>query len=160
MSLSRKIAAALDGGPNDKTLPADLTIEDGASRLALHLTATGPVGLAFDRLEFAKASDAEWSSDRLQRAASGIASRLTYLMEPLVILENDQVGGEVELRSQAPTARGDQRAYYEVRLNRQGSLKFSRVAFDQATRKRKPVDCQMTREVLERLTDDLEVSLA
>jgi hypothetical protein len=79
-------------------------------------------------------------------------------MEPLVVLEVDPAAGEAELRSQSPTARGDLRAYYEVRLNAAGTLRFSRVVFDDASRRRRPAPCQMTREVLERLADDLVAS--
>jgi hypothetical protein len=89
-----------------------------------------------------------------------VAARVTYLMEPLVVIEVDPVGGEVELRSQSPTARNGQRTYYEVRMNRQGTLRLGRVAFDEQTRRRSAVTCQLTREVIERLTDDLVASLA
>jgi hypothetical protein len=80
-------------------------------------------------------------------------------MEPLVILEVDAEAGVAELKSQAPTPRGELRSYYEVTLNSVGALRLHRVAFDEATRRRKPVNCQMTVEVLERLTDDLVASL-
>ena len=81
-------------------------------------------------------------------------------MEPLKVLEIDAGGGEVQIRSQTPTARGDQRGFYEVRLFRQGTLRLERFAFDEATRQRQPTACQITREVLERLADDLVASVA
>ena len=81
-------------------------------------------------------------------------------MEPLVVLEVDAEAGEAELRSQAPTPRGELRSFYEVRLRREGALQLRRVAFDDATRRRQAVPCQMTVEVLERLADDLVASLA
>ena len=76
-------------------------------------------------------------------------------MEPLRVVEIDPVGVEVELRSAAPTQRNGVRAYYEVRLRRGGTLDLARVVFDDATRTRRDEPFQMTREVLERLTDDL-----
>jgi hypothetical protein len=159
MSLSQKIAAALDARPDNGALPCDVTAEDEPNRLTLRLTASGPVGLAFDGLDFATAARAEWAPDDLEAWGRRIAARVTYLMEPLVVLEHDKTEGEVELRSHAPTSRGDQRAYYELRLHRQGSLRLSRIAFDDAARRRRPVACQMTREVLERLADDLVASV-
>ena len=39
MSLSQKIAAALDENTKAYVLPCDVTVEDGPSRLTLHLTA-------------------------------------------------------------------------------------------------------------------------
>ena len=67
-------------------------------------------------------------------------------MEPLKVLEIDAGGGEVQIRSQSPTARADQRGYYEIRLFQQGSLRMERFAFDEATRQRRAVPCQLTRE--------------
>ncbi|AGA28877.1 hypothetical protein [Singulisphaera acidiphila] len=159
MSLSQKIAAALDALPDIDALPCPLTVEDVPHRLTLNLTAAGPVGIAFDSLDFATAARSGWSSEDLKAWADRIASRVTYLMEPLVVLEHDKVGGEVELRSQAPTSRGDRRTYFEVRLHHQGRLKLLRIAVDEPSRQRHPTSCQMTREVLERLADDLVESV-
>jgi len=160
MSLSRKIAAVLDARPEAGALPCDVAAEEGPHRVSLHVTASGPVGLAFDSLEFTTSARAEWSTDDLRRRGDRLAARLTYLMEPLVVLEVDPIEGEVELRSQSPTARDGRRSYYEVRLNRQGALRLGRVNYDESTRKRQPAFCQMTREVLERLTEDLVGSVA
>jgi hypothetical protein len=160
MTLSQKIAAALDARPAIGALPCHVSVEEGPSRLTLTLTAAGPVGLAFDSLEFATTARPEWSPEALRGWADRIAARVTYLMEPLVVLEQDKVGGEVALRSQSPTPRLDRRAYYEVRLGPNGALRLARVAFDETTRLRRPAPCQMTIEVLERLVDDLVASVA
>jgi hypothetical protein len=159
MSLSQKIAAALDAAPANGALPCPITVEDEPNRLTLGLTASGPVGIAFDRFDFATRARTEWSPEDLNAWADRISSRVTYLMEPLVVLEHDKVGGEVELRSQAPTTRGDRRSYFEVRLTRLGAMTLSRIAVDEASRKRQQTSCQMTREVLERLADDLVESV-
>jgi len=153
MSLSQKIAAALDSRPDIGALPCEISVEEGAHRLTVQLTASGPVGLAFSRVEFA-AEEGQHSPEALRAWGDRLASRLTYLMEPLVVLEHDPVGGEVEIRSKAPTARAGHRSYYEIRLNPSGTLNLSRVSFDESTRCRQPIPCQMTREVLDRLTDD------
>ena len=47
MSLSKKIAAALDENTKAYVLPCTVTVEDGPNRLTLHLTALDTVGLAF-----------------------------------------------------------------------------------------------------------------
>jgi len=159
MSLSQKIAAALDARPENGALPCRITVEDEPNRLTLGLTASGPVGMAFDSLDFATFARTEWSPEDLKAWADRIASRVTYLMEPLVVIEHDEVGGEVELRSQAPTPRGDRRSYFELRLNRHGTMTLSRIAVDETSRRRQPTTCQLTREVLERLTDDLVESV-
>ena len=154
MILSRKIDAALDG-PEAGTLPCNVAVEDAGHRLTLRLTASGPVGLAFSSLDFATTARAEWTPAMLKSWGDRIAARVTYLMEPLVVLEQDALAGDVEIRSHAPTARGDGRAYYEIRIDRAGALHLARVAFEESTRRRRPIDCMMTREVLERLVDDI-----
>jgi hypothetical protein len=159
MTLSRKIADAVESLPTGGPPPGLVEAEAGPSRLALNLTARGPVGLAFDGLDYARADRPDLSAEALRAWGDRLAARLTYLMEPLVVLEVDSQAGEAELRSQAPTPRGDLRSFYEVRLRREGSLHLRRIAFDEATRRRLVVPCQMTVEVLERLADDLVASL-
>ena len=150
MSLSRKIVAAVEAGGD-----SPLVSEAGPHRLSLQLTASGPVGVAFDALDFAILGQADLSAGALRGWGDRLAARLTYLMEPLVVLEVDAEAGEAELRSQAPTARDDRRSFTEVRLRRDGTLHLRRLAFETATRRRGVVASQMTLEALERLADDL-----
>ena len=159
MSLSKKIAAALDENTKVHVPPCAVTVEDGPHRLTLNLSALDTVGLAF--VHAGVRHDRAGPSGRRRRSASWgerLAGRVTYLMEPLKVLEVDAGGGEVQIRSQSPTARADQRGYYEVRLFNRGSLRMERYAFDEATRERRRVPCQLTREVLERLADDIAAS--
>ena len=153
--LSRKIAAAVDNHPG----PGPLSIDDAPRRLTLDLTSASPVGVAFNTLDFAAGDGATRSTDDLKRWGDRLAARLTYLMEPLVVLEVDVVGGEIELRSQSPSARDTLRSFYEVTLRRDGSLHLRRVAFDATDRCRRPIPCQLTREALDRLADDLVASV-
>jgi hypothetical protein len=159
MSLSRKIAAALDENTKVHAPPCEVAVDEGPHRLALNLTALDAVGVAFSSLEFATTSRPEWSSDALQDWGTRLAGRVTYLMEPLKVLEVDAAGGEVDLRSQAPTSRDEHRSYYQVRLFKQGRLLMERRAFDEASRRPRSASCQLTREVLERLADDIAASL-
>ena len=160
MTLSRKIAAAVDEITAPLEAPHEVTVEEGPSRLTLHLSAAGPVGLAFDALDFATTARPEWSPEALRGWGDRLAARLTYLMEPLVVLEHDPVDNQVEIRSESPTHRSGRRTYYEIRLQARGTLRLSRVSYDEATRQRQPVSCQLTREALERLADDLVASVA
>ena len=159
MSLSKKIAAALDENTRAYVLPCTVTIEDAPHRVTMHLTALDTVGVAFTSIEFATTSRAEWTSEALSEWGNRLSSRITYLMEPLKVLEIDAGGGEVQIRSQTPTAREAERGYYEMRLFRQGMLRMQRFTYDGATRQRRESPCQLTREVLERLADDIAASL-
>jgi hypothetical protein len=155
MSLSPQIAAVVSDAPEAASFPRDVALEDGEHRLTLTLTAAGPVGVAFEHLRFETHGRPERSVPALRARGDELAARLTYLMEPLVPLELDEAAGTLALRSRQPTGRGALRSYYEVRLDRTGTATLTRIAFDDATRRRRPVPCQMTVEVLERLADDL-----
>ncbi len=158
MSLSKKIAAALDENTKAYVLPCTVTVEDSPDRLTLHLTALDTVGVAFTALEFAATNRTSWTSEALKSWGDRLSARVTYLMEPLKVLEIDAGGGEVQIRSQNPTPRTEQRGYYEMRLFRNGSLRMERFVFDEATRQRRQTPCQLTLEVLERLADDIAAS--
>ncbi len=160
MSLSRKIAAAVDDHITSGPANGAVRAEDGPHRLTLDLLQASPVGVEIQGLEFAVNDRPDWSLDALKAWGDRLAARVTYLMEPLVILEADPVGGEVELRSKTPTTRDGRRAYYEARLDRNGTLRLFRVTFDETDRTRRTTPYQLTREVLERLTDDLVASVA
>jgi hypothetical protein len=154
MNLSQKIVAALDLHTDACPPPCHRVIEEGHHRLALDLTANEKVGLAFDALYFTT-NCSDWSTESLRAFGNRLAAQLTYLMEPLVVLEVDPTGGELEIRSRTPTSRCGQRCYYEIRLKQGGELRLTRVAFDEVTRHRRAIPCHFTREVLERLADDL-----
>jgi hypothetical protein len=160
MSLSQKIAAAIDENTRAYILPCTVTVEDGPNRLTLNLTALDTVGVAFDTLEFVATDRADWSSDALRAWGERLAARVTYLLEPLKVIEIDAGGGEVQIRSQAPSTRAQQRGFYEVRLYKQGSLRMERFVYNDATRERQRTACQLTREVVERLADDIAASTA
>lgn len=155
MSLSREIASAVERHADPSALPARVEARHDGHQLALELTAAGPVGLAFDRLEYAAADRSERPPEALRAWADRLTARVTYLMESLTVLEHDRDRGTLEVRSQSPSRRNDRRTYYEAWLRRDGTLTLGRVSYDEATRARAPIPCQMTVEVLERLADDL-----
>jgi hypothetical protein len=158
MNPSRKIAAALDENTRAYALPCPLTVEVAPNRFTLHLTALDSVGVAFDQLDFVTTDRQDWSSEALNAWGERLAARVTYLLEPLKVLEIDAGGGEVQIRSKSPSARADLRGFYEVRLYKQGMLRMERYVVDDVTRQRRRTPCEFTREVLERLADDISAS--
>lgn len=149
--LSRKIADAVDKQPG----PGEVTVAEGRHRISLQLTATSPLGVALDALEYIDEGATNLSSVALRAWAKGLTERLTYLMEPLVLLELDDEAGVAELRSKVPSTRENARSYYEVRIDHAGTIRLRRITFDASDRRRNSVPCQLTREALERLVDDL-----
>ena len=126
--------------------------------MTLNLTALDTVGVAFDSLEFVTTDRTDWSSEALNAWGERLAARVTYLLEPLKVLEIDAGGGEVQMRSQTPTARAEQRGLLRGPALQAGKLRMERYVVDDATRQRRRTPCQLTREVLERLADDIAAS--
>ena len=157
MTLSQKIAAAVDADAGrDDRKPTPFRVENDQGRLTLSVIRASAIGIESDRLEFVAPNSAEpLDAADLKPWADRIAARVTYLMEPLVVLEIDRQELKAELRSQTPTPRDGRRSYYELILSRDGSAGLERVSFKESDRKRETVPFQLTREVLERLVDDL-----
>lgn len=154
MSLSQKIAAVVAELAASHASPACVHAEEGRHQINLNVTLATPMGLECEAIDF-RADDAETSFDSLKAWGNRIAGRVTYLMEPLKVLEADPLDGSVLLRSQGPTPKNGRRSYFEVRLNQSGSATFDRIAYDEAAKTRQAVPCQFTAEVFERLVDDL-----
>jgi hypothetical protein len=155
MSLSRKIADALDDQGGTVVTPTVLHAEDGPFQMTIRYDLASPVGLRCQSLDFVAASAANRSLDELRAWAQRLASRASYLMEPLKFVEADALANEVLLRSDGPTPRQGRRAFYELRIQSPGTVRLSRVSFDETSRRREPESFQLTREALERLVDDL-----
>ncbi len=154
MNLSQKIAAAL---ANAQTTAGPIAVDNGTHRLTLDTVVATTVAAELNALQFEPiaAPRPDRTVDELKDWADRLVARVTYLMEPLVVFEVDAQGVQVEIRSQSPTPRAGLRSYFEVRLNRAAELRLLRLAYEDATRTRRQVPYQLTREVLERLADDL-----
>lgn len=155
MSLSRKIAAAVDDMANTGAPPRSITAEEGPHKIDLPVGVATSIGIECAAFDFHVADRSGLSIDDLRGWGDRLVKKVTYLMEPLTIHEADAPGREVVLRSVAPTSRPDRRSYYEVRLKGEGVMKFGRVAFPEGGGKRGPAPCHFTNEVVERLVEDL-----
>ncbi len=157
MSLSRQIAAALDDVKPETGGPACLvSADDGPNRLAMRVLQTNPIAVEAEELVLETSSTRSLAD--LNAWADRLACRVTYLMEPLALLESDAEGTVVELRSRKPTVRAGLRSFDEVRLDASGRLTLTRHAFSEADRTRRQTPFTLSREVLDRLVDDLVAS--
>jgi hypothetical protein len=88
--------------------------------------------------------------------ADRAASRARGLLEMLKVIEVDAERDEAILRSDTPTARGEDRFYYEVHLKGTGVADVRRYRGSlAATGKREQVAFALTHEALARLASDL-----
>jgi hypothetical protein len=123
------------------------------------------VGLAADRtdtlgclvweLTLTRTADAP-AGLTLKGWADGIAARVSGLMEDLKVVEVDDVRHEALLRSDGPTAKGDDRLYYEVHLRGLGHATVRRYKGSRSAGiRREQVAFALTHEVLAKLAADV-----
>lgn len=106
--------------------------------LSLSRTAEPPAGLTL----------AAW--------AAGIADRVGGLMEDLKVIEVDTTRNEALLRSDEPTARGNDRLYYEVHLTGLTRATVHRFKGSRAAvSRREQVPFALTHEVIAKLAGDI-----
>jgi hypothetical protein len=91
----------------------------------------------------------------LRAWAEGVARRATGLLEPLRLIEVDAGRDESLLRSDAPAKKGEQVAYYEVRLFGLGRAEVRRFQASRTAGGREQVAFALTHEVLAKLAGDV-----
>ena len=147
-ALDEKIRQAPAGRPFSGTVEAatpsgkvSVVVED-ADRLGVlagPITATRPEG----------------SPANVPAQAAEAVRRLTYLQEPLAVIESEDRRGRAIVRSAAPrTTSSGGREYNEAILDGGGSISIRRFRAESGSR-RKAVPSNLSRDTLGRLTDDL-----
>lgn len=120
---------------------------------------------AFDRLGVSLSGLTVWGDNRdvdLEGLARTINQRVTYLSEPVALVERDLERQEVQMRSAPPLAGDRAIEFYEGRLTRQdGSprLHLARYRHEHGEPRRAPVPMTITHQVFQLLVDDLATIL-
>jgi hypothetical protein len=89
----------------------------------------------------------------LKQLSDRLSKQLSYLLEPVSLIECDADSATVQLRSNPPQKDEDQTSYYEIVARRGGSLLLCRY-LKQAGNVRQITPANLTHEVLARLGDD------
>lgn len=152
MKLLNEFASALDRLNNDQT--GSISVADGQHFVRCHITEAGPLACKFEELVVESRSLADATPDRLRHISETLASRLTYLMEPVGPVEMDEAECSVQMRSVPPRREEDGIAYFELLVRRGGSLTLTRFQ-KSASLPRQPLAAAVTREVLVRLVQDM-----
>ena len=93
------------------------------------------------------------SLDELKAISETLTGKLTYLLEPIGVVEADADRCSVQLRSNPPQKGEDGTSYYELMVRRGGDITLSRYS-KKPGQLRQIVPAHVTREVLGRLADD------
>jgi hypothetical protein len=87
--------------------------------------------------------------------AQRVADRVTGLLEPLKVVEFDNLRGQALLRSESPAQKDCDLHYYEVLLLKSGAAGLRRYHATKSPGPREQIPFAMTREALAKLVNDL-----
>jgi hypothetical protein len=159
MSLVNEVKRVFASWPAFSEGQRQFELIEGDDRLVCELTALDSMACGFSHLTLESAALAGVSLERLKLAGDQLARRLTYLLEPIAVLEVDPLAAAVQLRSNPPSREPEAIRYYELLVERQGRLKLSR--FSRAPgESRSLTTAQVTREVFCRLVADFSAAVA
>jgi hypothetical protein len=124
-----------------------------AGRIEADLIAVDAIGCAFQTLGLTTGKLANSSLDELKSISETLTSKLTYLLEPIGVVEADADRCSIQLRSNPPQKGEDETSYYELMVRRGGDITLSRYS-KKTGQLRQIIPAHITREVLSRLADD------
>lgn len=151
MTIQAKFAQELKNHGNGTAMTLEV---DAAPRsLRCDVTECNQLAVSFERLRLTTSELASAGAAELERIGNALATRLTYLMEPIAPIEIDAAACVVQLRSRPPQKDDDGRTYFELIVRRGGEIALARFRKD-ATAARQQVPAAVTREVLLRLVGD------
>jgi hypothetical protein len=130
-----------------------LQVDTDNGRVEADLLAVDAIGCSFLTLAYSTDKLASSSLDELKKISESLISRLTYLLEPIGVVEVDRDRAAVQLRSNPPQKGDDGTNYYELMVRRGGDVTLSRYQ-KKPGQIREIVPANVTREVLQRLAED------
>lgn len=131
----------------------ELDVRTPTGRVVANLEAVDAIGCSFTRFDYQSSTLANATVDSLKALSNKIQQRLTYLLEPVSLLEVDAESVSIQMRSSPPQVGDDGRSYYELLVRRGGEVTLRRY-HKSPGQPRQVVAAHVTREVLGRLADD------
>jgi hypothetical protein len=136
-----------DGGP------ATVAANNSPRHLSCDVVERNSLAVSFNQLSLATTELASVDGAKLERLGKDLASRLTYLMEPIAPIEIDSAACVMQLRSNPPQRDDDGRSYYELVVRRGGEMALARFRKENGNTRQR-IAATVTREVLLRLVGD------
>jgi len=136
-----------------------LSIDVDHGKLECQLTAIDSMGCSFRNLELQTSKLADASVNELKDLSDSLSQRLSYLLEPIGLVEADDEHCVVQLRSNPPQQDEDATSYYELLLRSGGTISLCRYTKNRGGI-RQVVPAMVTREVLGRLATDFVDAVA
>jgi len=148
MAKAEPIINQLQKGPSEQA--GEILAEDGDLKVRVQLADWDRLGCRMERLEMKGTPGHSLKLDPIR-----LEKELTYLGEPLRIVELEKHCGKAILRSFPPRRENGTVSFFEMVLDGPEGLSLTRLAYDRNLGQRSPVPVSMTRDTLERLLADL-----
>jgi len=145
---AENILSQLQNGPSGRA--GEILASDGDLQVRLQLADWDRLGCLVEKLEMKCTNGHLLRLDPVR-----IEKEMTYLGEPLRIIELEKYFGKAILRSFPPRMENGTVSFFEMVLNDAEGLSLTRLTYDRSLGKRSPIPVPFTRETLERLLRDL-----
>lgn len=158
MSLKQQLVNSLDTIGTYQGDPHSVEVAENQRHLRCELVALDRLACAVNELALQTPELADASIDDLKKLSGTLAGRLTYLLEPIGLVEVEAEQCSVQLRSKPPQREDDTSSYYELLVRRGGQISLCRYTATSGQPRQRST-AQFTREVLGRLVADFEAAL-
>ncbi len=137
------------GGAPTWAQSVKIALQEEPIQVEADVSAYDTLGVALRGLRVRGDSDAP-----LEKLAQAIGERVTYLWEPLALIEQDLERERVQMRSAPPLIEDGAIEFYAGDLTRQ-AVRLTRYRQESGQRRRDRVAITLTHEIFRRLVDDL-----
>ncbi len=138
----------LHKGPSGQA--GEVLAVDGGLQVRVKLADWDRLGCLLEKLEMKCTNGHPLEMDPVR-----IEKEVTYLGEPLRIVELEKYYGKAILRSYPPRMENGTVSFFEMVLDASEGLSMTRLAYDRSLGKRSTIPAPFTRDTLERLLRDL-----
>jgi hypothetical protein len=156
MTLGQKAILALEKWGAFTDDRRTLVVEGDRFWIVAEVTAADKLSCALDELRLQPRQPAGLTAEQLKAWGTRLAGRVRYMLEAIETVELDAATGRLLLRSTPPEKKPDGSVlYYELLLESTGQLRLERRRFEARQQTRTRVSLHCTRELLEKLVNDL-----
>lgn len=148
MARAENIISQLQKVPSGQA--GEILAEDEGLQVRVQLADWDRLGCRLEKLEMKGTRGHSLKLDPIR-----LGKELTYLGEPLRIVELEKHRGKAILRSFPPRRENGTVSFFEMILDAPEGLILTRLAYDRHLGQRSPVPVSLTRDTLERLLADL-----
>ena len=151
-TMSDKLRPLLEQAPSDAST---ILVTEGEVELEIQLEKAGSLAgeLRMLRMEFPE--DKSVSFADFQERCEALCQKTSYLPEELRIMEEDQAGEMLLIRSGPPASTPAGSEFFELQIRKRGWLQLSRLTADE-NGNRQDASVPLTKQVICRFADDLQ----